>query len=292
MEVILNLVIYTFITGSIYCVIALGFSLVFGVAEVLNLMHGVYYMISGYFVYTYYMVFNDMTIAVVLAILSTTAFGAISYIIIYPALESPFKTLISTFAVGGAVSEILFIVYGVTTYGIPNILPGGFMVLNIPVIKQAVLAAGIALLVFGCFILFLKRSDMGRAMRAVAQNEDIAKLCGIDINVVKFTTITTAAFLSSVAGAFYLPLQSLHPALWMKITVLSFVIVVLGGMGSFGGLLMSSYIIAFTEYATTLSFAEGSYIKTGVYLLIMVVILMFRPQGLFGKNLGPLEVQV
>ncbi len=292
MEVVLNLIIYTFITGSIYCVIALGFSLVFGVAEVLNLMHGVYYMISGYFVYTYYMVFHDMTIAVLLAILSTTAFGALSYVIIYPALASPFKTLLSTFAVGGAVSEILFIVYGVTTYGLPNILPGGFMILHIPVIKQAVLAAGVALSVFGCFILFLNKSAIGRAMRAVAQNEEVAKLSGIDINVVKFVTITIAAFLSSVAGALYLPLQSLNPAIWMKITVLSFVIVVLGGMGSFGGVLLSSYIIAFTEYATTLSFAEGSYIKSGVYLLIMVVILMFRPQGLFGKSLGPLEVQV
>lgn len=292
MEVILNLVIYTLITGSIYCIIALGFSLVFGVAEVLNLMHGVYYMISGYFVYTFYMVFQNMAAAVPLAILSTTAFGALSYLIIHPVLGSPFKTLLATFAVGGAVSEILFIVYGVTTYGLPNILPGGLMVMGIPVIKQAVLAAAVALVVFAGFILFLNRSDMGRAMRAVAQNEDVARLCGIEVRTVKFTTITIAAFLSGVAGAFYLPLQSLNPGIWMKITVLSFVIVVLGGMGSFGGLLMSSYIIAFIEYATTLSFAEGSYVKTGVYLLIMVVILMFRPQGLFGKYLGPLEVQV
>jgi len=292
MDVILNLLIYTFTTGSIYCIIALGFSLVFGVAEILNLMHGVYYMISGYFVYTYYIAFNNMAIAVALAILSTTVFGALSYVVVHPVLESPFKTLLSTFAVGGAVSEILFLVYGVTTYGLPNLLPGGFMILNTPVIKQAILAAGVALFIFVCFTVFLSRSDTGRAMRAVAQNEEIAKLSGIDINTVKFTTIMIAAFLSSVAGTLYLPLQSLNPGVWMKITVLSFVIVVLGGMGSLGGLLMSSYIIAFTEYATTLSFAEGSYIKTGVYLLIMVVILMFRPQGLFGKYLGPLEVQV
>jgi branched-chain amino acid transport system permease protein len=292
MEAIFTLLIYTVLTGSVYGIIALGFSLVFGIAGVLNLMHGVYYMISGYFVYTFYMIFNDMITAVSLAIICTTVSGALSYIIIHPAIKSPFRTLLTTFAMGGAISEILFIIYGVTTYGIPNILPGGLLIFNVPVIKQAVFAAAVALTVFAIFIIFLNRSNIGRSMRAVAQNEDVARLCGIDIRVVKFTTFTIAAFLSGIAGALYLPLQSLNPGVWMNITVLSFVIVVLGGMGSLKGLLISAYIIAFVEYATVLSFAEGSYIKTGVYLLIMVLILMLRPQGLFGKNLGPLEVQV
>jgi len=78
--------------------------------------------------------------------------------------------------------------------------------------------------------------------------------------------------------------------MWMNVTILSFVIVVLGGMGSLKGI-VAAYVIAFCEHATTLSFAEGSYVKTGVYLLLMIILLMFRPQGLFGKYLGPLEVQ-
>lgn len=291
MEMITKLVIYTLITGSIYCVIALGFSLVFGVAEVLNLTHGVYYMISGYLLYTFHMAFQNMFVAIVLAIICTTLFGALTYGIIFTVLDSPFKTLLATFAIGGAISEIMFILYGVTTYGLPSVLEGSVTVLHVPIIKQAFLAAIIALLVFITFIYVLNKTDTGRGIRAVAQNTEIAKLSGININKVKFITFTASAFLASVGGVFYLPLQSLHPALWMKMTILSFVIVVLGGMGSIKGVLVASYIIAFTEYATVLSFAEGSFIKTGVYLMIMIVILMFRPQGLFGKYLGPLEVQ-
>ena len=291
MEMITKLVIYTLITGSIYCVIALGFSLVFGVAEVLNLTHGVYYMISGYLLYTFHMAFQNMFVAIVLAIICTTLFGALTYGIIFTVLDSPFKTLLATFAIGGAISEIMFILYGVTTYGLPSVLEGSVTVLHVPIIKQDFLAAIIALLVFITFIYVLNKTDTGRGIRAVAQNTEIAKLSGININKVKFITFTASAFLASVGGVFYLPLQSLHPALWMKMTILSFVIVVLGGMGSIKGVLVASYIIAFTEYATVLSFAEGSFIKTGVYLMIMIVILMFRPQGLFGKNLGPLEVQ-
>ncbi len=292
MEMIVQLLLYTIITGSIYCIIALGFSLVFGVAEVLNLTHGVYYMIAGYLVYTFYILSHNMYLAIILSLLCTTLFGALTYGIIYTVIDSPFKTLLATFAIGGATSEIIFIIFGVSAYGIPNIIDGSFLVYDVPIIKQALLAAIVSLLVFLVFIFALNKTDAGRAIRAVAQDSNLAKLAGINIGKVKFITFTTSAFLASVAGVFYLPLQSLNPTLWMKVTILSFVIVVLGGMGSVRGVLISSYIIAFSEYATTLSFAEGSYIKSGVYLLIMILILMFRPQGIFGKYLGPLEVKI
>jgi len=287
---IIKLLIYTFISGSIYCVIASGFSLVFGVANILNLAHGVYYMVAGYFLYTFFVTTQSMGAAIPLAIVCTTLFGLLSYFVISRVIDSPFKTLLATFAFGGAISEIIFIIYGVSTYGIPNIIEGSFLLFGVPVIKQALVAALVALLVLAGFFLLLNQTDIGRAMKSVAQNVEMAKLTGIDINRIKLITVTSAAFLASIAGVFYLPLQSIHPSIWMNITILSFVIVVLGGMGSLKGI-VASYIIAFTEHATTLSFAEGSYIKNGVYLLIMIVLLMLRPQGLFGKDLGPFEVQ-
>ncbi len=291
MDVIAKLFIYSFITGSIYCIVALGFSLVFGVANILNLGHGVFYMISGYLLYSFFVVTQNMYMAIPLAVIGTTLFGALTYFTIHTVIDSPFKTLLATFAIGGAISEIIFIVYGVSAYGIPNIIDGSFMILGVPVVKQAFLSAILALFVLSGFVYFLNKTDLGRAMRAVAQNVEVAKLAGININRVKFFTVIVAAFLASIAGVFYLPLQSLHPTMWMNITIISFVIVVLGGMGSIKGII-ASYIIAFSEYATTLSFAEGSYVKTGVYLLIMIIILMLRPQGLFGKYLGPLEVKI
>jgi branched-chain amino acid transport system permease protein len=287
---ILKLLIYSFITGSIYCVVALGFSLVFGVANILNLAHGVFYMISGYLLFSLFMATQNMYVAMLLTLFATTLFGAFTYVVLHRVIDSPFKTLLATFAFGGAVSEILFIVYGVSTYGLPNIIEGSVVIFGVPIIKQALLSAIIALLALVGFIQFLNRTDIGRAMRAVAQNVEVAKLAGINVNRVKFISVVAAAFLAGVAGVFYLPLQSLHPAMWMNVTILSFVIVVLGGMGSLKGI-VAAYVIAFCEHATTLSFAEGSYVKTGVYLLLMIILLMFRPQGLFGKYLGPLEVQ-
>ncbi len=287
---VIELLIYTFISGSIYCVIASGFSLVFGVANILNLAHGVYYMVAGYFLYTFFVTTQSMAAAIPLAILCTTLFGLLSYFVISRVIDSPFKTLLATFAFGGAISEIIFIIYGVSTYGIPNIIEGSFLLFGVPVIKQALVAALVALLVLTGFFFLLNKTDIGRAMKSVAQNVEMAKLTGIHINRIKLITVTSAAFLASIAGVFYLPLQSIHPSIWMNITILSFVIVVLGGMGSLKGI-VASYIIAFAEHATTLSFAEGSYIKNGVYLLIMILLLMMRPQGLFGKDLGPFEVQ-
>jgi len=291
MDMILKLLIYTLITGTVYCIIALGFSLVFGVAEILNLTHGLYYVLAGYLVYTFFVLVNNLYIAIVLAIVGTTVFGALTYLIIYRVMDSGFKVLLATFAICGAVSEILFMTYGVSPIGLPNIIDGRITIFGVPVIKQAVLAAVVSLFVLSVFIYLLNKTDIGRAMKAVSQNTEIAKLSGININRIKGMTVIIAALLASIAGVFYLPLQSMRPELWMKITVLSFVIVVLGGMGTVKGVL-ASYIIAFTEYATTLAFAEGSYVKEGIYLLIMIVILMFRPQGLFGKSLGPLEVQI
>jgi branched-chain amino acid transport system permease protein len=287
--VLIKLLIYTFITGSIYCIIASGFSLVFGVSGIMNLAHGVYYMIAGYFLYTFFVATQSMALAIPLAILCTTLFGVVSYFVIYRVIDSPFKTLLATFAIGGAIAEIIFILYGVTTYGIPNIIEGSFIFWGVPVIKQALVAALVALLILSVFVFLLNKTDIGRAMRSVAQNEQVAKLAGININQIRLVTITSAAFLASIAGVFYLPLQALNPTMWMNITIISFVIVVMGGMGNLKGV-VASYIIAFCEYATILSFPEGSYIKNGVYLLLMIMILMMRPQGLFGKNIGPFEV--
>lgn len=287
---LIKLLIYTFITGSIYCVIASGFSLVFGVANIMNLAHGLYYMIAGYFLYTLFTMTHNMLLSIPLAILCTTLFGVFSYFVIYRVVDNSFKTLLATFALGGAIAEILFILYGVTTYGIPNIIEGSFIFFGVPVIKQALVAALVALLILMLFILLLNKTNIGRAMKSVAQNEQLAKLAGININQIRLVTVTTAAFLASIAGVFYLPLQSLNPTMWMNITIISFVIVVMGGMGSLKGGIIASYIIAFCEYATVLSFPEGSYIKNGVYLLLMIMILMMRPQGLFGKSIGPFEV--
>ena len=267
------------------------FSLVFGVANILNLAHGVYYMVAGYFLYTFYVMTQSMAAAIPLAILSTSLFGLFSYLVIYRVVDSPFKTLLATFAFGGAIAEIIYVLYGVTTYGIPNIIEGSFVIFGVPVIKQALVAALVALFILAVFVFLMKHTDIGRAMKAVSQNVEVAKLAGININQIKLVTIVSAAFLASIAGVFYLPLQSLNPSIWMNITIISFVIVVMGGMGSLKGGIVASYLIAFCEHATTLSFAEGSYIKNGVYLLLMIIILMMRPQGLFGKNMGPLEVQ-
>jgi branched-chain amino acid transport system permease protein len=291
MDMIVKLLIYTLITGTVYCIIALGFSLVFGVAEILNLTHGLYYVLAGYLVYTFFAFVHNLYLAIVLAIVGTTVFGALTYLIINRVIDSGFKVLLATFAICGAVDEILFMIYGVSPIGLPNIIDGSVAIFGVPVIKQAILAAIVSLVVLSVFIYVLNKTDIGRAMKAVSQNTEVAKLAGINIDRVKGITVIIAALLASIAGVFYLPLQSMRPELWMKVTVLSFVIVVLGGMGTVKGIL-ASYIIAFSEYATTLAFAEGSYVKEGIYLLIMILILMFRPQGLFGKSLGPLEVQI
>lgn len=286
-----KLIIYALISGSIYALIALGFSLVFGVADILNLSHGVYYMAAGYLVLTLLGITNNLLLATILSVLLTTLLGLLFYFIIKPVMGSIFKTLLITFSLSLLFQELIFIKYGVSTYSIPNLIEGNFTILGVSVVKQGVFAALFSLLIIVGVYYFLEKTRTGRSIRAVSQNAEIAMLSGINVNRVKMIIIVLAAFLASIAGVLYSPLQALHPTMWMHALIVSFVIVVLGGMGSIKGTVIAAFLIAFCEFATSLTFATGSYLKTGVFLTIMIVILMLRPQGLFGKNLGSLEVQ-
>lgn len=286
-----QLIIYSLIAGSIYALIAIGFSLVFGIADILNLSHGTYYMIAGYMVFTMLKVTHNLVLSSLMSIVITTLFGLLTYLVMKSVIDSTFRLLIATFSLGVIIQEIMFISYGVSTFSIPNLIEGSINILGVTVVKQGIVAAFTAILSIVGVYIYLEKTKTGRSMRAISQNVEVAMMCGINVNKIKMTIVVLAAFLASIAGVLYIPLQALHPTMWMHALVISFVIVVLGGMGSIKGTLIAAFIIAFFEIGTTMFFSTGSYLKTAVSLFIMLLILAVRPQGLFGKYMGVLEVQ-
>jgi branched-chain amino acid transport system permease protein len=128
----------------------------------------------------------------------------------------------------------------------------------------------------------LYRTRLGLAIRATANDLEVANLMGMNVNRVAMATVAISVGLAAIAGVIATPVVSVHPHLWLDPLVIMLAIVVLGGLGSLKGSLIGALVIAYVEAITVFVLPAGAYLKGAVALLIMVLVLLVRPEGLFG----------
>jgi branched-chain amino acid transport system permease protein len=145
-----------------------------------------------------------------------------------------------------------------------------------------VLILVVAAIMLGAVWLLLYRTRLGLAIRATANDLEVASLMGMNVNRVAMATVAISVGLAAIAGVIATPVVSVHPHLWLDPLVIMLAIVVLGGLGSLKGSLIGALVIAYVEAITVFALPAGAYLKGAVALLIMVVVLLFRPEGLFG----------
>ena len=149
-------------------------------------------------------------------------------------------------------------------------------------LNQQLLTFGIVLLLLVATWLFLMKTRTGVAIRSTAQDREIANLMGINVPRMEMTTMAISAALAAVAGALVAPLLVLTPGMWTHPLVMVLAIVVLGGLGSLKGSLIGAFILGFAENLVIFLAPSGSYLKTSVALTIMIIVILIRPEGLFG----------
>jgi len=129
---------------------------------------------------------------------------------------------------------------------------------------------------------FLLRTKLGLAIRVTAQDREIANLMGIDVNRMCVISVAIASALSAIAGAFVAPIFVVQPHMWMSPLVLVMAIVVLGGLGSIKGAFIGALILGFAETIVVFLAPNGSFLRESVAMVVMVITLLVRPDGLFG----------
>ncbi|MCF8082805.1 MAG: branched-chain amino acid ABC transporter permease [Deltaproteobacteria bacterium] len=279
-----NIIINGLINGSIYALLAIGFSLIFGVARIVNIAHTAFYMLAAYFIYVGFGYLGlSPYVAMPLAVLAVGLFAVICYkLFIDPIREHEAAVLIATIALAMVIQEALLIGFGGHYLGVPPLIKGYAEIVGVKVTYQHLLALAVALLaLFGSW-LFLMKTKPGLALRSTAQDREVANLMGINEARVAMLTMGISAMIAAIAGAIVVPLFVLDPHMWMHPLIMMLAIVVLGGLGSMKGSFVGAYIMAFAEVLVVFLVPMGSFLKGSVALSIMILVLLIRPEGLFG----------
>jgi branched-chain amino acid transport system permease protein len=272
------------VNGGVYALLAIGFSLIFGVARIVNIAHTAFYMLAAYCFYALLVKGGlGFFMSGIVAVGSVTLLSVICYrLVIEPVREHEAAVLIATVALAYIFQELMLFTFGGHYLGIPSTFEGAvhFLGVSIPYQRLLILVVAAAMLTVVWFLLY--RTRLGLAIRATANDLEVANLMGMNVNRVAMISVAISVSLAAVAGVVVAPVFVVDPFMWLAPLVTMLAIVVLGGLGSLKGSLIGALIIGYVEAITVFAVPAGAYLKGAVALLIMVVVLLVRPEGLFG----------
>jgi len=281
---ILDIIINGLINGSVYALLAIGFSLIFGAARIVNLAHTAFYMVASYCIYfaTHKMGVHPV-LAMLMAIVLVTLIGLICYqLFINPIREHEAAVLIATIALAMAMQEIMLLIFSGDYLSVPSLIGGYLKIFGVKIAYQQLLTFGVALLILAGVWALLKKTRVGLAIRSTAQDREVANLMGMNESRVAMVTMGVSVGLAAFAGAVVVPLKVVDPHMWMYPLIMMMAVVVLGGLGSLKGSFAGAYILGFAESLVVFLIPLGAFLKGSVALSIMIVVLLIRPEGLFG----------
>ena len=296
-EALVQNLVYGVLIGALYGLAAVGLSLVFGVTKFLNVAHGEFLMVGGYASFWLFTLWKvDPFVSLPAAIVSLLILGAVFYQALFSRMVKLTEsvkiqnTLLIGFGVSLILQNLALKFWTADTRSITTAYSGtvfNFLGIRFPLVRVASLVIALVLVI--ALQLFLRRTYTGKALRATVENWEAATLMGIDIHQVYLLSFVMGAALAGVAGALVGVGYSIEPGMGMSWTLKSLVVMVLGGLGSITGTFIGGIILGLTESATgflSLMVGGGLTYKEVVGLVLFLLVLVFRPQGLFGTKEG------
>lgn len=286
---IIEQVINGLLVGAYYLLIALGLSLIFSLGGLVNLAHGAFYALGAYFAVKLadYVGFAGALVAspVLVAIL-----GLVVERFLFRRFyrHDPALGLLLTFGLAMVIEQTLRIVFGAAPipFSIPPLLrgqifAGDFIYSKYRLVMLLLAAAAVTGLWF-----LLQRTPFGRVVRAGVQNPDMVAALGISLTPYMSGVVAISVALAALAGVLLAPITGVHPAMGSEILTAAFVVVVIGGLGSFWGVVYAALIVGVVRGLTVYFFPPAA--EASMYLLMLLVLLV-RPRGLFGERIQRFE---
>lgn len=274
--------------GVVYALIAIGLTLVFGILDVINFAHGEFYMLGAFLTYGLTVGLGlDYFAALALTIAGTAAAGLLAERFAVRPLQGRhmFTVVLSTLGLSIFLQNGALLVWGPDpreielAWGGRPLLLGGVVITRL---RLAVLATGAVLIL--ALTWFIRRTTWGMALRAVAGNRDAAALMGIPVDRVHAITFALGAALAGVAGGLLGAMFTIEPSMGEWAVVKAFSVVIMGGMGSVPGAVLGGVILGVAENLGAGFLPGGSSYKDGIGYAILILVLLYRPQGLFGRR--------
>lgn len=290
MSSFLSYVINGISLGSVYAIIALGYTMVYGIAKMLNFAHGDVIMVGGYIIFVSLYSFNlNPFVALLIAMILCTVLGVVIEKVAYKPLRgaSSLAVLITAIGVSYLLQNLAQLIFSSNPKMFRKILDFGNVTLmngelSIPVSTLIMIATSIVI-VIGLSI-FIKKTKTGRAMVAVSEDKDAARLMGINVNKTITITFAIGSALAAIASLLMFDAYpSLVPTSGSMPGIKAFVAAVFGGIGSIPGAMVGGIVLGLVEILS------GAYISTqlsnAIVFTILIVALIFKPTGLFGKKI-------
>lgn len=284
MTTLINILVLGAIWGALYTLIAVGFTLIFGVAGIINLSHGAFYMLGAYLAYTFMTLLKiNVPMSAFMAVGVTALVGIlIDRFGIRPMRERHVYVLIITLALAFFFQELMYAFYGPHGKAVKSFVSGEIILANVHVTYQKVLTFFVSGALVTLLWFFIKKTKTGKSTSAVAQNRDAAILMGIRPERVYLITAGISAALASVAGVFIAPILEAVPTMWVFPLFKAFAVVIIGGLGSIEGAIIAGMLLGYSE--TTVSVLISANYPDMVYLVAIILVLVLRPRGLMGKR--------
>jgi len=275
--------------GSTYALVAIGYSMVFGVLRIINFANGAMYMLGAYLVFLLYGAMGGfLPLAIILSLLATAVVGFLVDFIGLRKLRKDnaprMSGLITTMGISIIIENIIRVWIGTETKHFPNFLYfGKFHIGNAIVTSTQVFIFLISIFLMGILSLIVYKTKIGKSMRAVSQNPVAAKLMGINVKLVISGTFMMGGFLAAVAGtlisAHY---QAVDTLMSSSVGMKTFAAAVLGGVGSLPGAMIGGIFVGVAE-SIGASYISSGY-RDGIAFAILILVLLFKPSGLLGKK--------
>jgi len=289
MELFIQQLINGLTTGSIYALVAIGYTMVYGIIRLINFAHGEVMMFGAYFafIFAYMMPFELPFIAIIIISMTFAALmGMLIERIAYKKLRTAprISALITAIGMSLFLQNLAQLIFGATPKVMhPLVSTEPVVVFGFDISRLTIITIGLSIFFMIVLTLFVHKTKPGKAMRAVSQDKEAAILMGINTNKIISLTFAIGSALGALGGVFYaMQYSNIGPTLGVMPGLKAFIAAVFGGIGNIGGAMLGGYLIGIIETMVK-AYISSKWVDAIVFGLL-IVILLFKPSGLLGKN--------
>ncbi|MEM4189672.1 MAG: branched-chain amino acid ABC transporter permease [Candidatus Caldarchaeum sp.] len=282
-ESLSTILVYGFITSLVYALYAEGFSLIFGVARMIDAAYGLWYASAAYMAYALVTIYNvPVAVTAVATISALFAAGFVYYWGVLRRVKEHIEMIMTTFLLALVIQNLIVLFFTNFPWSTPAVFPGSTLIFGISVFNQQLAAAVAASILLVGLWMLIYRTKVGLAIRCVAQDIEAAVCVGIKPQNVMALVLGLSTALAGLASLLVTPQSTITPTMGWPMLTLAFAIVVLGGLGDYRGTLIAAFVIGYVEIAVQ-NLVSPLY-AGAASLIAVLVTLWLRPRGIFGRS--------
>ncbi len=279
-DVLLKIIVFGAVVGGIWGLVASGFSLIFGVSRILNFAHGAAFVCSAYVAFMLISSGVNVYASILAGLAVSGLLGILVYSLTRPVRKNEVMVIIVTLALALLIQQILLVNFGDRGISIIPLVKGVVELNNLKVTNMRVTSFILAVVSLVSLDLVISKTSIGKRILATSQDSEAAMLIGIDVERIFILVMVLSSILAGFAGILYAQIFAISPETSLRALIYAFAIVILGGLGSLRGSIVSSFIVGYI-LVVTITFL-GARWSEFVMLLAIVTILVVKPTGLFG----------